>query len=62
MVRLKIIHRGEKVCKTKQTICGSCNSTLEYSNSDGVTIDDRNETVLVLTCPVCGIKLYRNLV
>lgn len=58
---MKIISRGEVKLKKYQTVCRKCTSTLEFDRDDGLVLNDRNELVLKVVCPVCSSDIYVNL-
>lgn len=55
---MKILVRGSEKEKTYQSNCRKCNSVLEFTRKDGVLVDDRNETVLKVNCPVCQNEIW----
>ncbi|KQE85291.1 hypothetical protein APB94_17510 [Acinetobacter lactucae] len=56
---MKIISRGTPPeLQNYRTNCNKCHSFLEFQKSDARVVDDRNETVYVITCPVCSCDIW----
>lgn len=56
---MKVISRGiQAELQTYTSSCGKCYSVLEFSKSEAQVKLDRNETVYVLRCPVCGNEIW----
>ncbi len=56
---MKIISRGKPPeLLNYRTNCNKCHSVLEFQKSDARAVNDRNETVYVITCPVCSCEIW----
>lgn len=56
---IKIVSRGNgPEDRTYRNFCSHCKSLLEFKASDAASIMDRNEAVLVITCPVCKREVF----
>ena len=56
---MKVISRGtQPELQTYTTTCGKCHSVLEFQKNEVQVKSDRNETVYVLSCPVCRNEIW----
>lgn len=56
---MKVISRGIPPESQKYTTtCRDCHSVLEFQKKEARIVDDRNETVYVLNCPVCRNDIW----
>ena len=56
---MKVISRGmPPELQTYTAACGKCHSVLEFQKNEAQVKVDRNETVYVLTCPVCSKEIW----
>ena len=56
---MKVISRGAlPELQTYTTSCGKCHSVFEFQKNEAQAKTDRNETVYVLNCPVCGNEIW----
>ena len=56
---MKVISRGAlPELQTYTTSCGKCHSVFEFQKNEAQAKTDRNETVYVLNCPVCGNDIW----
>lgn len=39
--------------KTYTTTCNKCKTMYEFTQSDGTLMNDRNELIVCINCPVC---------
>lgn len=58
---MRIINKGElPQDKLYQTTCNQCKTEFEFKRSEGKMVNDRNELVLLIDCPVCKKTLGVN--
>lgn len=56
---MKVISRGVPPDSLNyRTSCNECNSVLEFKKSEARVVNDRNETVYVVKCPVCTKEIW----
>jgi len=56
---MKVISRGAPPQnQTYTTTCRDCHSILEFQKNEARVMHDRNETVYVITCPVCSKEIW----
>lgn len=56
---MKVISRGTPPeLQTYTASCGKCHSVLEFQKSEAQVKSDRNETMYVLSCPVCCNEIW----
>lgn len=56
---MKVISRGVPPQEQTYTAtCRDCHSVLEFHKNETRVLSDRNETVYVLTCPVCSKEIW----
>ena len=56
---MKVISRGiPPQNQTYTTTCRDCHSVLEFQKNEARMMSDRNETIYVITCPVCSKKIW----
>lgn len=56
---MKVISRGTPPeLQTYTASCGKCHSVLEFQKNEAQVKSDRNETVYVLSCPVCRNEIW----
>ena len=56
---MKVISRGAPPQnQTYTTTCRDCHSILEFQKNEARVMHDRNETVYVVTCPVCSKEIW----
>jgi RNase P subunit RPR2 len=41
--------------------CDKCKSVLKFKESEAKFVHDYRESYIVVTCPVCGNKVYKNI-
>jgi RNase P subunit RPR2 len=59
---IKITKRGQLPAeKVYKMTCNSCKTKIEANKGDGEITDDRNESFLVVKCPVCGQGIWSRL-
>lgn len=54
---MKILKHGTKKEKIYRSTCRECGSKLEFTQNDGHVMNDRNELVLLVKCPVCSAQI-----
>lgn len=56
---MKVISRGTpSELQTYTASCGKCHSVLEFQKNETRVMIDRNETMYVLSCPVCRNDIW----
>ncbi|MFH7808788.1 hypothetical protein ACE01U_09060 [Acinetobacter sp. BSP-153] len=56
---MKVISQGiPPELQTYTASCGKCHSVLEFQKNEAQVKSDRNETVYVLSCPVCRNDIW----
>ena len=56
---MKVISRGiPPQNQTYTTTCRDCHSVLEFQKNEARMMSDRNETIYVITCPVCSKEIW----
>ena len=56
---MKVISRGiPPQNQTYTATCRDCLSVLEFQKNEARVVDDRNETIYVITCPVCSKEIW----
>lgn len=54
---MKVLKRGTKKEKVYRATCRGCGSKLEFTQADGRVINDRNEMILLVSCPECNQQI-----
>mgnify|MGYP003600219204 FL=1 len=56
---MKVVSRGTLPELQQYTAtCSNCRSVLEFQKNEARVVNDRNEIVYVLTCPVCSKEIW----
>lgn len=56
---MKVVSRGiPPELQQYTTTCSNCRSVLEFQKNEARMVNDRNETVYVLNCPVCRNDIW----
>ena len=56
---MKVISQGAPPeLQTYTAACGKCHSVLEFQKNEAQVKSDRNETMYVLSCPVCRNEIW----
>ena len=56
---MKVISRGiPPQNQTYTTTCRDCHSVLEFQKNEARMMSDRNETIYIITCPVCSKEIW----